>query len=88
MALGVFRRIGDQLVDDKAERDGERGRYFDNRALDHDGVIGAFLEQQARKILAQVLEIFLELDLVLVIEKMQPTMHAPSAATRRAAVVN
>ena len=44
-----------------------------------------FLEQQTRKILAQVLEILLELHIVLMIEKMQLAMHAPqrSNATGR-----
>ena len=48
-AVGVFRRIGDQLVDDEAERDAERGRYLDIRALDHDGATGLFLKSRPER---------------------------------------
>src|SRR6266852_8611951 len=75
-ALGVFRRIGNQLVDDKAERNAERGRYLNIRTLHHDGVLRPLLEKQTRKIVAQMLDILLELHFLLMIEEMQLPVHA------------
>ena len=37
---------------------------------------GLFLEQQVRKIIAEALEILLELNMVLMIQEMQLVMHA------------
>jgi hypothetical protein len=34
VSLGVFRRIGDQLVDDESERNGQRRRDLGSRTLD------------------------------------------------------
>src|SRR5271165_4605748 len=75
-ALGVFRRIGDQLVDNEAERNAERGRNLNIRTLQHDGVLCPLLEKQTRKILAQMLDILLELNSLLMIEEMQLPVHA------------
>ena len=48
----MFHRIGDQLVDDKTKREGERRGDLAIRALDDDGFIELIVEQQARKIVA------------------------------------
>src|ERR1700720_1487113 len=75
-AFGVFCRIGDELVDDKPQRDAECCRYLDIHTLHRDGAIRSVLEEQTRKVLAQVMDILLELHSPLMIEHMQLPVHA------------
>src|SRR5207248_1681010 len=72
ITFGVFSGICDQLADDKAERDAKRGRQFNIRAGNHYGAPSSFLQQQVRKVAAQVLNILLELNVSLMVEEMQP----------------
>jgi hypothetical protein len=45
IALGVLRRIGNQLIDDKAERNSEHSGYINCRALDEDRACAFPLKQ-------------------------------------------
>ena len=74
-AFGVFRRIGDELVDDKPQRDAECCRYLDIHTLHRDGALRSVLEEQTLKVLAQVMDILLELHSLLMIEHMQLPLH-------------
>jgi hypothetical protein len=52
VGLGVFDRIGDQLIHNKTERQGERRGNLVIRTLDDDGFIELIVEQQVGEIVA------------------------------------
>src|ERR1044072_5005274 len=73
----MLRRIGDQLVDDEAERNSEVGRYLDVDAFDRDGMSGTFIAQHSGQVIAKLLDEVLELDGLEVIEVMQQAADSP-----------
>src|ERR1044071_6361108 len=73
----MFHRIGYGFRNQKAEGDSKRAwkRYL--RSFDDDSAPGALFQQQVRNIAAQRTQILLELDVLLTIQEMQSSMHAP-----------
>src|ERR1700733_13614976 len=75
VAYGVLRGVGDQLVDNKAKWNAQRRRYLESWGLDNDGAM-RIIEEQVRKIVAQVVKILSELHSFLTIETMEVAVHA------------
>jgi hypothetical protein len=68
-AIRIFRRISRKLADDEGEWHSEGSRQLDLCALDRYGVTASSGQKHTRKILAEALKIFLELNSFLMIGK-------------------